>query len=139
MASVTKYHADSIRPLHDRVVVSDMDFGDRITNGGIIVPSDDRKSEGIRPRWGRVFAIGPEQSDIKVGEYILVAHGRWTRGVSIEIGDEDVVLRMVDNDDILLVSDEPMADETWSTAITGHSDRKVIDGSLHNDGTQSDY
>jgi len=138
MASITQYHAKSIRPLHDRIVVRDMEFGDRITNGGIIVPSDDRKSEGIRPRWGKVFAVGPEQTDIAVGEYVLVSHWRWSRGVSITIGEEDMVLRMVDNNDILLVSDEPMQDETWSTAITGESDRKMIDGSLHNDGTQSD-
>jgi len=139
MATITQYHAKSIRPLHDRVVISDMDFGDRMTNGGIIVPSDDTKSEGIRPRWGKVFAIGPEQTDVEVGEYVLVAHGRWTRGISIEINGQAEVLRMIDNNDILLVSKDPMNDETWSTAITGHSDRKVIDGSLHNDGTQSDY
>lgn len=138
MASITKYHAKSVRPLHDRIIVADMEFSARMTNSGIIIPSDDTKSSGIRPRWGRVFAVGPEQHDVKVGEYVLVSHGRWTRGVTMEINGEDVVLRMIDNNDILLVSTEPQLDETLSTAISTNSDRKLIDGSLHHDGTQRD-
>ena len=138
MASILKYHAKSIRPLKDRILVADMEFSERMTNGGIIIPGDDAKAAGIRPRWGRVFAVGPEQHDVGVGEYVLVAHGRWTRGVTIEVSGEDVVLRMIDNNDILLVSDNPQNDETWSTAVAGHSDRKIIDGSLHHDGTQND-
>jgi co-chaperonin GroES (HSP10) len=138
MASITKYHAKHIRPLRDRILVADMEFSERLSSGGIIIPSDDTKSTGIRPRWGRVFAVGPEQHDVAVGEYVLVAHGRWTRGVTMDVNGEDVVLRMIDNNDILLVSNEPQVDETWSTAVVGQSDRRIIDGSLHNDGTQRD-
>ena len=139
MATLTKYTATNIHPLRDRILVRDMQFQERLTRGGIILPSDDTKSQGIRPRWGKVYAIGPEQKDVAVGEYILVKHGRWTRGVTIEIDDEEMVLRMVDNDDILLVStEEQLYDETWSDAVVGQSDRRQIDGSLHNDGTQQD-
>ena len=69
---------------------------------------DDETSAGIRPRWGRVVAVGRLQEDVKVGQYVLVKHGRWTRGVEFE-GE---VVRRVDNDDILVVSDVPQNDET---------------------------
>jgi co-chaperonin GroES (HSP10) len=106
-----------LKPLHDNILVTDMNFKERFTSGGIIVVGDDGKASGIRPRWGKVWAIGPEQTDVKVGQYILVAHGRWTRGVKIEDDTGEFVIRRIDNNDILLVSDEPLADDTQSTAI----------------------
>jgi hypothetical protein len=39
--------------------------------------------QGIVPRWARVYSVGPEQEDIKVGQYVLVSHGRWTRGIEV--------------------------------------------------------
>jgi len=106
-----------LRALHDSVIVSDMAFDERISNGGIIIPNDDMKSSGIRPRWGRVYAIGPDQTDIKVGQYVLVTHGRWTRGVDIEDDNGDHTIRKVDTNDILMVSDEPVQDSTMSDKV----------------------
>jgi len=134
MSSLT-YKANGIEAIKDHVLVKGMEFHERITNGGIIVPGNDGKSEGIKPRWGEVVAIGPEQTDIEVGEWVLVEHGRWTRGMKLVIADEELVLRRVDVNDIILVSDEPQSDETWSTAITGKSDLHRIEGSLHRDGS----
>lgn len=96
-----------IIPLNDNVLITDMDFGEQKTTSGIIIRSDDGKSEGIRPRWGKVWAIGPKQTDVKVGEWILVEHGRWTRGVTVqdENGDE-VIIRRVDPSNILASADE---------------------------------
>ena len=74
-----------IIPIRDNVLVTDMNFDNRVSAGGIILPSDDGKSEGIRHRWARVWAIGPEQKDVKVGEWIRLEHGRWTRGVTVEL------------------------------------------------------
>lgn len=101
-----------ISPLHDHIIVADMNFGERTMNSGIVLMSDDARSEGIRPRWARVYAVGPEQRDVSVGQWICVAHGRWTRGVRIDDGSEVLQIRRVDNDDILLVSDEQPSDET---------------------------
>lgn len=107
----------SIRPLNDHVIVRDMNFGERKLNSGIILLADDGRSSGVRPRWGCVYAVGPEQKDISVGQWILVSHGRWTRGSTIEINDEKITIRRVDTDDILIVSDDtPVADETMSDA-----------------------
>ena len=75
----------SITPLRDVVLVRDMDFGGRQLASGIHLLSDDGKSEGIRPRWARVYAVGPEQQDVQPGQWVLIEHGRWSRGFQ-EIG-----------------------------------------------------
>ena len=91
-------------PLRDGILVSNMEFGEQRTEGGIIIMSDDGKSTGIHPRWGKVLAIGKDQKDVKIGQYVLVSHGRWSRG--FKLNGETV--RTVDPDDILgLQNDEP--------------------------------
>lgn len=72
-----------LKPLRDVVFVSDMERGARkLSASGLIIPDDDMKESGIRGRWGKVFAVGPNvyEDDIKVGEWIYVQHGRWTNG-----------------------------------------------------------
>ena len=112
---------DKIKALHDNVLVADMEFDTRITQTGLILPNDNGTTLGIRPRWGRVYAVGDEQQDVKVGDWILVAHGRWTRGLDIEDGETEHrrTIRKIDPADILLVSDGPdrPQDQTWSSAI----------------------
>ena len=100
-----------MQALGDHIIVCDMNFDMRTTLGGIVLLSDNGKLEGIHPRWGRVYAVGPRQKDIQVGQYVCVAHGRWTRGLEIEDQDGEKTIRRVDNADILLVSDTPMDDE----------------------------
>lgn len=119
---------NQLHPLNNSVIVSDMNFEVRISTGGIIIPGDNGTTRGIRPRWAHVYAVGPEQQDVAVGQWILVAHGRWTRGIDIEDETGKHTLRRVDPNDILLVSDEPMQDETFSEAI--HIDKKP-DHMLH--------
>jgi co-chaperonin GroES (HSP10) len=107
-----------IRALRDHVLVADMNFSERTLASGIVLAGDDAKTSGIRPRWAKVYAVGPEQKDILVGQWILVAHGRWTRGIKIDINGETMTLRRVDTNDILLISDEEPTDENFSTAIS---------------------
>lgn len=100
-----------LKPLRDNVLVSNMSFEEQRTSSGIIIRSDDGKSEGIRPRWGRVWAVGPEQQDVQVGEWILVEHGRWTRGVKVEDENgKEVLIRRVEVKSIMLKSDMPPED-----------------------------
>jgi hypothetical protein len=110
---------DKLTFLHKDIVVSDMKFEQRITAGGIILLDDDKKSSGIRPRWAKIYGLGPDQNDpeLEIGKYILIAHGRWTRGITVETPLGKETLRKVDSDDILLVSDEPMDDETMSDKV----------------------
>jgi co-chaperonin GroES (HSP10) len=106
-----------LQPLKDSVIVSDMLFDARITTSGIYIPNDNGKSLGIRPRWGRVYAVGPEQLDVAVGQWICIEHGRWTRGIDVEDESGKVTLRRVDPKDIMMISDEKPNDDTFSTAI----------------------
>ncbi len=112
-----KIQRHSLKPLGEAVIVADMVFDERITTGGIVLLNDNGKGTGIRPRWAQVYAVGPDQKDIKVGDWILVAHGRWTRGIDVEDETGKHTLRRVDPNDILIQSDEPMQDETFSDAI----------------------
>ena len=99
-----------LKPLHDNVLVTDMSFEEQTTASGIIIQSDDGKSHGVKPRWCRVWAIGPEQTDVKVGEWIYVDHGRWTRGIKVEDDGNEIVIRRVEVSSILLQADERPTD-----------------------------
>lgn len=112
--SYAPHKIKSLRPLRDGVIVKDMNFDERVTSSGIVLVSDDGKNSGIRPRWAQVYAVGPEQHDISVGQWILIEHGRWTRGVHIEDDTGTYTVRRVDVKDIMLVSDTPVVDDTLS-------------------------
>ena len=116
-----KITQDQLKALNDNVIVADMEFDTRLSRGGIIIPNDNGTSLGIRPRWGRVYAVGPQQKDVEVGQWIMVAHGRWTRGIDIDDGTSEHkrTIRKIDPKDILLVSDdtERPLDDTHSEAV----------------------
>lgn len=113
-------------PLHDHVIVREMNFGIRTLSSGIIMLGDDGKTDGIRPRWCKVYAVGPEQQDVKPGQWVLVEHGRWTRGIELEIDGEKFTARRIDPSAMLLMSDkEPEHDDVVSTAV--HAERKSRD------------
>mgnify|MGYP003322146138 CR=1 FL=1 len=96
-----------ITPLKKRVLVSDMQFGETKSKGGIILIDDDGSESGIHPRWAKVYAKGPTNNDdYNNGDWILVEHGRWTRGVKINNGNEEIELRMVEAESILAFQDE---------------------------------
>ena len=94
-----------ITPLKKRVLVSDMHFGETKSKGGIILVDDDGSESGIHPRWAKVYAIGKDQNDVKVGEWVMVAHGRWSRALKVKKEGIELEVRMIDENDILLVSD----------------------------------
>ena len=113
-----------IRAIHDHVIVTDMDFAGRTLSSGVILLGDDGKTDGIRPRWGKVFKVGPDQTDVKVGQWVFVEHGRWTRGLKLELDGVEVTVRRVDPNGIIGVQDErPDVDDTISTSV--HAERKT--------------
>lgn len=115
---------DQIRPLNDHVLVKDMEFNERKLNSGIVLLSDNGKGTGIRPRWAQVYAVGPDQTEFHVGQWVCVAHGRWTRGIEVEDENGQKTLRRVDPNDILLTSDQPVQDESFSEAVHIESKRR---------------
>lgn len=122
-----KFSRSQIKALHDHVIVSEMIFDQRITQSGLILPNDNGTTLGIRPRWGRVYAVGSEQRDVKVGQWVCVDHGRWTRGLDVEDESGKKTIRRIDPRDILLISDseEMPQDDTMSTAV--HVQKKTRD------------
>jgi co-chaperonin GroES (HSP10) len=117
MSSYDAKKIKSFRALQNYVIVTGMNFKEKLTSGGIIIPNSDGKLEGIHARWGRVYAVGDRQQDVQVGQYVLVKHGRWTRGTLIEDAEGEKTIRRIDADDILLVSDEPVQDETIGNGL----------------------
>jgi co-chaperonin GroES (HSP10) len=108
---ISRIKGKSLRPLKNGVIVSNMNFGERKLASGIIMMSDDGKSSGVRPRWGKVWEIGPEQQDVVKGEWILMEHGRWGRAFDLELeGQDPIRLWRADPEAILAVSDESPKD-----------------------------
>ena len=115
-----KVTRQKIKALHDNIIVYDMAFDGRKLNSGIILLNDDGKGYGIRPRWGRVYAVGPEQEDVQVGEWILLEHARWSRGITyVQEDGTEVELFLADNKAILLVSDEKPSNTTVRAEAAG--------------------
>lgn len=113
-----------IRPLKNSIIVTEMSFEGRQLSSGILLLGDDGKTDGIRPRWARVYAIGPEQQDVRVGQWVLVEHGRWSRGLKIVKDGEEITIRRADPEAVIFVSDdEPENIDTISTAV--HAERKT--------------
>lgn len=90
-----------VRAIGEDVLVTEMEFGEIKTSGGIIVKSDDGKSHGVKPRWCKVYSVGPLQEDVKVGDWILVEHGRWTRKIKVDQGDGEFAVQKIDPSGIL--------------------------------------
>lgn len=117
-----KYKATNVvkgvTALHDHIIITDMSFDGRKLSSGILLLGDDGKTDGIRPRWGKVYAVGPDQQDVKVGQWVLLEHGRWTRGFNVEIDGEQMIMRRADTNAVIFVSDtEPNDIDTMSTAV----------------------
>jgi len=107
-----------IRAIRDHVIVEGMEFGEQRTAGGIIIVDDDGKQHGIKPRWAKVHAVGPEQETVKVGDWIFVEHGRWTRGFNFTKEDgSTLTLRRVDVEAIIASSDQKPTDVYYAGEI----------------------
>ena len=106
--NINTISANDIRAVGNRVLVTDMHFGEQTTKSGLIISSDDGKTRGIYPRWARVYRKGPKNNDAyEVGEWILIEHGRWTRSVKVETEtDGEIEVRMVEAESILGYSTE---------------------------------
>jgi len=78
-----------------------------VTKAGVILLADNATEEGMKPRWFKALAVHPEEKDVKEGEYMLVAHGRWSREYTRENKDgEKIVLIVVESESVLGISDE---------------------------------
>lgn len=93
-----------LKPLRNKVLVDEIKKGERLISG-IIIPNDDKKDAGIRPRWCRVYAIGEGVDTIEPGDWIFVEHGRWSRELTIIENETEKSFWSID----------------WPTAVLGYS------------------
>jgi len=101
----------SLKVLGDKVIVHKMEAGEQRTKSGIFIKDDSTVNageRGIKSRWAQVYAIGPEQTEVKVGEWVLMEHGRWTEGQLLDLGDgsEPFKIWLADNNGLMAVSEE---------------------------------
>ena len=94
-----------IRAIGSNILATVLEKGERTSVGGIVILDDVGKDQGIRPRWCQVYDVGYDSdfwNDIKPGDWILVAQGRWTDGV--EVNGETIW--KIDPNGVLLCSEE---------------------------------
>jgi len=97
----------NVAAVGNRVIVSDMFFGEQKTTGGLIIKDDDGTTRGIYPRWAKVYSKGPRnKDDYNIGHWILIEHGRWTRAFTVETPEGEVELRMVETESVIGYSEE---------------------------------
>lgn len=95
---------ENLKPTRKRILVDEIESGEQL-QGSIIVLDDDAKTRGIKSRWCHIYAISPEIEDLKVGDWILVEHGRWSRGFKASLEDRDVNFRFVEYEYVQGVSE----------------------------------
>jgi len=98
-----------LTPLNDKVIgrMVDVMGQNRRTSGGIIITDNAGDEQFVRPRWFEVTHVGPENEDHTVGTYVLVEHGRWGRGFTLDGSmNEENKLFHLDTDSMLAVSDD---------------------------------
>ena len=95
-----------IKAVGDKVLASMIDSPDgyKATKSGILIDDKDATENAVRPRWFKIYAMGPKADNaINVGQYVYVAHGRWSNGIKMSNGEK---VYQLDNEEILAVSDE---------------------------------
>lgn len=95
----------TFKPKDGTVFVTDMSFDAEETSTGIVMGNDDGTTAGIRPRWAKVWKVGKNVTICKVGQWVLIDHGRWTRDIRTSIDGAIASVRMIDVDSVFLVSD----------------------------------
>lgn len=107
-----------LTPMRNRVLVTDMHFGEQKTKSGIIIRDDNGTTGGIYPRWAKVYAKGYEVTDeYEVGDWILIEHGRWSRVFKVDDGEKIHDLQMVETESVLGWSKEKPNDVLFGDAI----------------------
>ena len=112
-------NASGFQPLKENVFVTDLDSGFHVTKGGIIRPDDNGKDHGIHPRWGKVWAVGPEVKDLVPGDWIYIEHARWTQGITMKLPSGDIkVWRVEYPKAVLLASDKDPREAQWTSNVS---------------------
>lgn len=66
------------RAIGDNIICVNGDFGEQVTESGILLGDNSNQSQGITSRWFQVFSVGPKINWLKKNDWVLVEYGRWT-------------------------------------------------------------
>lgn len=83
-----------------KVIVTNLDRGEQVSEAGIVLRDDDGTLRGIHPRWSQVYSVGDDVTDVNVGDWVLVVHGRWSRTIEID----GVELNLVDYPENVMIA-----------------------------------
>jgi hypothetical protein len=108
---------DQMTPNASRVFVTELESGPRKTQAGLILPDDNMTVRGIRPRWCQVWKIGKDVLEVKVGDWLLVEHGRWSFGIDGEIDGEDAKVWHIEFPKAVLCISEEDPRHTTKTSL----------------------
>ena len=100
----------TLTPLADKIILVNLDHGIKKSLGGVILADDSTTEAGeraIRPRWAQVFAVGPDQKDVKRGDWVLMDHGRWSLGQDLDLGEGTFRFWLGDPNGILAIGEKP--------------------------------
>jgi hypothetical protein len=71
-------------------------------HGGILISSEDTYQTNL-PRWGKATHVGPECTDVKPGDYIMIEPGKWTTGFTVD----NIRYWKTDESMVMATSNEP--------------------------------
>ena len=98
----------TLKPLGNNLLLINLQYGEKKSSSGLIIIDDsttEAGERGIKPRWAEVYAVGPEQTDVKVGQWVLMDHGRWSVGQTFDLGETEIRFWLGDPNGILGVSE----------------------------------
>ena len=67
-----------LRAIHDTIVCVNGEFGETVTQSGIVIKGNIGTGAGITSRWFQVRAVGSDVNWLTPGQWVLVDNGRWT-------------------------------------------------------------
>lgn len=100
------------KPLNYTLLGYELEFGEQKKNG-LILLNDDMSERGIKPRLVKIYKVGNKIKDLEPGNYVILPHGRWSTGWSLDEGNGPVTVRFLDYKDILMVFDEKPYDYSF--------------------------
>lgn len=123
----------TLRAIQDNVLCTDADFGDQVTEAGIIIQSNIEKSQGITARWFKLLDVGPKcwkelKEGVQQGKWVLVEYGRWTDGVTVDddrLPEGKGKIWRVEQKSCLAVADSKPSDVYYNTEVVT-ADRKQM-------------
>lgn len=77
-----------IKAIGKHIIATDMDIGEEVSSGGIVLQDTIGKMDGDRrARWFTIVSVGDRsgfQDDLKEHDKVLVDYGRWTKHIEAD-------------------------------------------------------